>query len=643
MILIDLNTDFHLLRRNNFKKVQNNFIFVDTETYSEKIDNDTDSLSFKMCCSIFWNRDINRKIERTYWNNEKFWIDVNKIFNKNRRSYIMFAHNMDFDFKILDGFSNLHKLGWKLTKQYVRNKIFILTFIKDNFYLHIWDTMNYFPETLKELGKSVGLPKLEVNFDDVPNRDLEIYCKRDTKIIYLSIKNLLNFLERHKLSKLKATKGSLSMNIFKNKFYKPKKKDINSQIAIHKVKYAIKLERDSYRGGISDCFRVGKYQNLYKVDINSMYPKEMRDKKVPIRLEAHFTESNYTQKQLKEIYNKSKDSFGFILDVLIELPQEHSYILSRINDKSIFTYGKYRISLCTPEIDFVEKYGKIIHIYQVNIYRIKNIFKEFITFFNNLKIHYEKVGNKVYRKFCKFIMNTNYGKWSQKKIEYFKVDLENKDLIDYQDLVFDWIKENKELVDKDYPIIYLGTLINHFEAYLINKEIYFLKQTEKNDIDSFVAISSFITSYARMKLIKYLKVAERENTYYSDTDSLIINKKGYNNLQNAGLIDDFELGKLKLEGFGNAEILKPKFYCFDNIWKSKGVRKNSIKIFENNVKVIYLVDYWLKYKTSLKVGNSSKQIIKKGKKEVSKMYDKGKILSDKSIVPFSIKELKCEI
>jgi len=137
VIYIDTDNYFHLLRKINFTNVQNNFIFVDTETNSEQIDKDTQSLSFKMCCSIFWNRDINQKIETTYWNNENFWIDVNNLFDKNHRSYIMFAHNMDFDFKILDGFTNLYNLGWKLTRQYVRNKIFILTFKKKLSYLHI--------------------------------------------------------------------------------------------------------------------------------------------------------------------------------------------------------------------------------------------------------------------------------------------------------------------------------------------------------------------------------------------------------------------------------------------------------------------------------------------------------------------------
>lgn len=632
----------HILRKLSYSEVQNNFIFVDTESFIDKSIDKIETLTFRMACSIFWNRDIDTKIEKTYWNNQNFWIDVDNLFNDERRSYILFAHNSEFDMKMLNGFDNLFNLGWSLTRFYVRNNVYILCFRKGNYFLHIWDTMNYFLNSLKELGKSIDLEKLDVDFQDVNDKDLEIYCKRDTEIIYRVIKRLCEFLERHNLSKLRATKGALSMSIFKHKFYKPKKDKLYTQIAIHDIKDSIKLEKDSYRGGISDCYRIGKYENLYKMDINSMYPKEMRDERIPIRLEAYYSESNFKQKDLFLLYNKLKSTNGFIMDVLIDLTKENAYILNRFNDKCLFTYGKFRISLCTPELKFVEKYGKILHIYRMSVYRMANIFKKFITFFNDLKVKYGKENNQVFRNFCKFIMNSNYGKWSQRKINYIKVDHQTKEFFKYQDVILEMINDKADLIDKNMPIIYLGVLIDHFEAYIINKQFYLLKQSQDNDKESFVAISSFITSYSRMKLISFLKIAKRENSYYSDTDSIIVNRDGYNNLLKQKCIDDYELGKLKCEGFGNAEILKPKFYCFDNHWKCKGVRKDSIKLYENSLKVIYETLYWHKFKTDLKDGNSSKQIIKKGKKEVSKMYDKGKILSNNIVIPYSIQELERE-
>lgn len=637
-----MKSQCHILREIRHQKVQDNFIFVDTESFIDKSIKDKEILTFRMACSIFWNRDINKKVEKTYLNNQNFWIDVDNLFNDERHSYIMFAHNSEFDFKMLNGFENLFNLGWKLTRFYVRNKIYILCFRKANYFLHVWDTMNYFLNSLKELGKSINLPKLEVEFDNVSNKELEVYCRRDTEIIYRVIRYLCEFLEQYELSKLRATKGALSMSIFKHKFYKPIKDKVYSKIWIHDIKDAIQLEKDSYRGGISDCYRIGKYDNLYKMDINSMYPKEMRDNRVPIKLEAYYTESNYKQQDLFLIYNKFKSRFGFIMDVLIDIPKDNAYILSKINDKCLFTYGKYRISLCQPELEFIEKYGKIVHIYKMAIYRMANIFKNFITFFNDLKVKYGKENNQVFRNFCKFIMNSNYGKWSQRKIEYHEVKQDTKEFFEYQDVIIEWIKENKDLIEKKCPIIYLGVLEGHFECYLINNQFYMLKQTEYNDKDSFVAISSFITSYSRMKLIKFLKIAKRENSYYSDTDSIIVNEIGYNNLKASNNIDDFELGKLKCEGFGKAEILKPKFYCFDNHWKSKGIRKNSIKVFENETKVVYEILKWFKFKTDLKDGNSSKQVIEKAKKSVSKLYDKGKILSNNIVIPYSIKELERE-
>lgn len=49
----------------------------------------------------------------------------------------------------------------------------------------------------------------------------------------------------------------------------------------------------------------------------------------------------------------------------------------------------------TPEIELVQKYGKLLKIYHISIYRVKNLFKEFVEFFYDLKVHYKKIRNKI--------------------------------------------------------------------------------------------------------------------------------------------------------------------------------------------------------------------------------------------------------
>lgn len=553
---------------------------------------------------------------------------------------------------MLNGFTELLNRNWLLESHYVKNKTFILVFKKQIskgkcFILHIWDTMNYVPQKLEKIGVSIGFPKLHIDFDKVSDKHLERYCKRDTLIIYKYIKKLIEFLEVNDLSRLKATAGSLSFNTFRHKFYNPKKK--SKRIYIHDWKRAIKLERESYRGGITDCFNLNEYNELYKLDINSQYPSIMKKMRLPIKLIAYLHEGLHSNKELMKIYKFAKrKKYGIIAKVSIELKEPYTYILNNFRDidfkKSVFAIynNDYKITLCLPELEFIEKYGKIIKIHEINIYKMRKIFKKFVKFFYNLKIKYKKAKNFIYEQFCKLMLNTQYGKWAQRIIEYNKLTIKSNFIRDYQEIIKLMILKMKIRIPNfnfSKDICYLGTIINEGEIYIVNGFLYLMKQTLKNSKDSFVAISSFITSHSRMLLVKYIRIANRENTWYCDTDSLFVNQKGYNNLKK-NYINEFTLGKLKIEGKGKGVFYAPKFYDFNDIRKCKGIKKESAILFENNQKVIYEIQLWQKFKADLKIGYLNKQLITTTTKVSKKLYNKGNIDNFGYVYPYSIKQIK---
>jgi hypothetical protein len=646
------NNYFHEFRQSKKISMQTNFVFVDTETFSVK-DGDTEKLYYKLGCAIFWNRNKSQIVKKSYWYKYKsFWDDVESKFNKENQHLYLFAHNCYFDFKMLNGFQELFKRDWFLDNHYIKGSTFIMTFKKQyasrKFYtLHVWDTYNYIKKPLADIGESVGFPKLKVNFDDVHDKELEIYCKRDTEILFEFIRQLINFLVVNKLSKLTATIGSLSFSAFRHKFYNPKE----NKIFIHNWKRAIKLERESYKGGITDNFRIGSFQDVYKTDINSMYPYVMRNNLIPTKLVFNGSEAKYNQKKLMKLYKVSIDlGYACIMKVKIKLSQKNAYILSSIPKKSMFIHGEFIASLCQPELDFVQKYGKILRIYHINVYKVNNIFKEFVDFFYNLKVQYLKDNNKINAEISKLYLNNQYGKWGQRNIEYERVKTDTLFYKQNYEILMLMFERKKQLI-LDNDICYLGTIIDTAEIYIIDKKVFALKQTNNNSHDSFVAIASFITSYARMLLIKYLNIAKRENAYYCDTDSLFLNKLGYDNLVKANCVNEYELGMLKNEGLVNASFYAPKYYDYidvkdDGIFhtflkkrKCKGIKKGSVLISENGNKAVYEIKIWEKFKTDLKKGNLSEQIIVDSVKEANKVYTKGKIDNDGFVKPFSIDEV----
>jgi len=596
--------------------MQRYFLFVDTETKRIKEKNFIEE-RFYLGWLRYWDRkeniikDIEFKEQKIFYN---YVLDLMKTIN----NIIIFAHNTDFDIKVLGGISRFVKNGFDVNNFYIKGKTFILILKKKNKTICIYDTMNYVPMSLKAIGQSIGIKKMDIDFKTCSDNELSIYCKNDVYIIYSFIKKLIMFLESYELSKLKPTVSSLALNIFRHKFYNKK----NNPIYIHGWNKAIELERMSYRGGISDCLKVGEHfkEKIFKLDINSMYAFIMKNQQIPVKLLYYRDITTCKSSLLFKLYNKHKKQKLIIARCKIFLPKKYAYILvkTEINKekKSMFLSGTFNVTLTSLELDFVYKYGKIIEIYNLAIYEKSIIFKEYVEFFYQKRIEFDKVNNKAYKLFCKTLLNSLYGKFGQIQTLYSEKPSEIESYSSR--LIIDTI------TDRSYLEMTLGN------------KIFEVEETDKNSFDSFVAISSFITSYARMYLIKLLLSAKRENVYYIDTDSLFVNQKGYDNLKS--YIDNKKLGLLKLEETSNdTSIYRPKYYIFNHIEKCKGVKKSAKILYEDNNSLIIEQEQFTRFKTSLRKNEFNKQTINYIIKEISKFYDKGSIKSNGDIISYEVK------
>ena len=121
--------------------------------------------------------------------------------------------------------------------------------------------------------------------------------------------------------------------------------------------------------------------------------------------------------------------------------------------------------------------------------------------------------------------------------------------------------------------------------------------------------------------------AGMENIYYCDTDSLFLNREGYDNLDLAGYLDNDRLGALKLEGIGQAEIWGAKLYQFGEDVHRKGVPNGSVQTDSR-------FDY-LEWQTkSSRYTNPGAGIALVPRSKVLKMtYDKGIVTDSGRVMP----------
>lgn len=471
--------------------------------------------------------------------NSLFFLNIKDMFEflskqKTKQRHIVYFHNLDFDGEFI--------VWWLLRNHYtpVVNKVERAYQFrervdwlgnKSELYINykgtkilFLDSYKLWPYKISEIGDSLGFKKLDIdhkeyrNFnkiEEVPKEVLD-YVKRDAEIIKQK------YIQYSKNYKIKKTASSSSWNNFKD-WYNDKYSDreFRTKYTISKENYD--LLQPAYFGGLSVLN--SKYLNkiiedkIYYYDINSSYPSTFVENLLPYGLPTEEKPTGEYVEIVSAIIRNIKKKQPDMCDHL------HNWVkFGKARETYISEYlGSMKVMYCREEWEEIKK------TYDFEIAEIKSIYfkatKELGEYINQLYHLKEKETDKVTRTDHKNILNMFYGKWGQgyKRISRFLRPATDKDYLkyNYNGFVYDYIFE------------------------------------ETSEI-KYLPIAIFVTSYARVKLLKAIR-NNKDKWLYCDTDSIITLGKPANID-----IDSSKLGYWKLEVIGNKiKILKTKYYIIE--------------------------------------------------------------------------------
>lgn len=591
-----MGTYFHRLTQVKTGFIPNKFVVYDTESKVEKINGD-EIHSLRLGIACFINRKSGRRKYITFYSPSEFSEFVTSL---NFSKIYVFAHNQHFDFQMINGFVEFSKLGWKVKMFVLDSDLFIVNFVKDKQSILFIDSFNYFKESIESLGKIIGLEKMKVDFGNVSDSDLTVYCRRDVDILLQIMLNFMNFVSENRFGRFSMTVAGQAFQAFRASFMK-------KEILIHSNKVAQDLEIESYKGGRNEIFRIGDINNVSIVDINGLYPFVMKNNIYPTELIG--VRKNISSKELIFLI---ENGYLVVADLLIDTmePVFAKKVLINGVSKLIFPVGVFRAVLTTPEVKYLISIGKILKVFLVAVYRGDFVFSSYVDSLYSLRLGFKKEGNEIYEKITKLLMNSLYGKFAQRRDEYLFIGDAPKETT---------LIEN--VLDEDGSnymyIVFAGGAWKKIKSDVPSKH-------------SFIAIASHVTAYARLYLYDMMKrVGIRGVDYfYCDTDSLFLSANGFANLT------DFlgvELGQFKvLNRNVNVTILGLKDYIVGKEVKTKGIKKDAIKISENT----YEQEQFLKIRSLLRKGITDKVIIRKIRKVCKRRYDKGIIMDSLLVMPF---------
>jgi hypothetical protein len=598
----NFNNMYFYLSQVKRKGLPRRMIIFDTETIEENINDNESQHKLFLGIAVYYERRSNGKDTEVWFEfktKDEFWnFVIDHCYKKSVLNIV--SHNISFDFRVVDGFNELKKRGFILYKFLSNNWVNIWKFRKDDTKIIVFDSMNYFNVSLYELGKSIGLDKLEMPKDYENIDNWKIYCKRDVEILLYAFKQLFLFINENNLGYFGYTLASQSLISYRKNF-------LNTKIFFKRSDYIVNFERNAYYGGRVECFRIGYFNgdNYYYLDVNSLYPYVMKNTYLPIRLIGIY--DNVDIKLLERFIDK------YCLIAKVRIKTDFPLYPYRLNKKLIFPVGEFTTYLCTPEIKLGLERNNIISIDEVFVYLRDKIFDKFVNYFYQKRLEEKEKGNLTKSFFYKIILNSLYGKFGQRndKWEFICIDENHPD--------GSWI-----VYDIDEDKRYLYRCING----IIERSVGKIEAKY-----SFPAIPAHITSAGRVRLNELISKAGFENVFYVDTDSLFVNEKGFQNLKDE--IDNKEIGKLKLvKKSNNVIIYGLKDYQFADDVKIKGIRKNAIKI---NDRVFVQVQFE-GIKSGLRKSNLDKVIMRKVVKVLKRNYNKGIVLPDGKVIPFTLCE-----
>jgi hypothetical protein len=440
---------------------------------------------------------------------------------------IVWACNLEYDLCNLFG----AWVGKMVTLEYISSGLMKASYRDGP--ITFYDTMRHWPASVEQMGVTIGLPKMKMDFTDRwlvdPQgnatarpycgdhslAELVPYCQRDTEIVWRFTDGMLKRYEADDLQ-LRPTLPSMTLQFFKKRWHK---RDW-VQLPLNLIDFF----REGYYGGRVEVYKMGQVDGtIHHYDVNSLFPSVMLGGRFP----------DLREWSVRRDPDWSRDGMA---TVRIRVPQSfYPAIPTRANDEVVFPYGVLRGTWTYPEIrQVLADGGAIVEVlHAVEFSRWHRPFDGYIRYCYDQRLRSTTDLDKVY---WKLMMNSFYGKFGQ----------------DTEGLV---------MIHKDREFKPKRALAPHVN----------------------VIWSAYVTAYARLRLLELLRSTGEKAVYYTDTDSLFTPKE---------LATGSRLGQLKEEAtWTRTQFLGNKLYILGlddhEEAKAKGVPRGSAADFIRTGRAIF--------------------------------------------------------
>lgn len=334
-------------------------------------------------------------------------------------------------------------------------------------------------------------------------------------------------------------------------------------VTVHPMEKVLALEQAAYYGGRCECRRIGRFsEKLYHLDINSMYTSLGLIGQFPMRHCSTWTEEDGGHPPMPCPQKPA------IADVTVSvagpcLPARESVKVNPFGppgrksgrERIIYPVGEFRTALAGDELQLAIEVGLIQRFHRIQYYDPAPLMQSWCQWALIMRESLRANGFSSLSRCAKKIMNSLPGKWGQRLKRWVDFHGEQGGITiegDWSEWYQEWGSHPKNGEITPYRTI--------------------AGQTQYQDREELSAVScpsvaAFWTGMGRCYLYGAIEECPLDSIYYYDTDSLIVDQRGYDHLQGQGVLHETRPGAFKVkESSDDVEILGIRRYRFGPRW-----------------------------------------------------------------------------
>ncbi|HZQ65599.1 MAG TPA: hypothetical protein VFA66_10280 [Gaiellaceae bacterium] len=352
----------HWIRRNDISWSPRRVIVLDAEGTTHHTDGgelDEFLLAHASFTVRAGDRDARPRTEEAdFASPAELWSWVSARCHTGRTTYLI-AHGLHYDYSLTAAHRELPRLGWERVDWSTRAGSRWVRWRRGRRRLLMVDLYNYLPRPLSEIGRTLNLTKDAGNPQGMPRRYWARRCRRDVRIAREAFLRLLDWWDEQDLGRWGLTSASCAMAAFRHRHLRER------SIRHHDSSAARSLERRALFGGRREIYRQGVLEDGPWVDLDyvSHYLMTAGSVDVPVRLVQVY------DRAAGDPLSRMPPHAGIIADVTIELPPSSPVAPYRHPALGvIYPTGRFRTTLCQPELELVREHGRILRYHQVALY-----------------------------------------------------------------------------------------------------------------------------------------------------------------------------------------------------------------------------------------------------------------------------------